>query len=99
MMLPLLVAATSAATAATVAPTIHNNSDCCCVNLQDRSAKNLVSSVEECVASCASNPACHAAVLLSARAVLQASRAANDASTSACNSSDLRPDLDSSLTS
>ena len=44
--------------------TIHNNSDCCCENLPDRSAKNLVASVEECAASCKEAPACHAAVLL-----------------------------------
>jgi hypothetical protein len=43
---------------------IHNRSDCCCVNLPDRSARNLVDTVEECVASCAAASGCHAAVLL-----------------------------------
>ena len=55
-----------AAHAATV--TIHNSSDCCCENLPDRSAKNLVATVEECVASCAAASGCHAAVLLGGRA-------------------------------
>ncbi len=45
--------------------TIYNSSDCCCVNLPDRSAKNLVSSVAECVTSCREAPLCHAAVLTS----------------------------------
>ena len=56
--LPLLLHAGSSGV------TIHNHSDCCCENLPDRSAKNLVASVEECVASCKAAPACHAAVLL-----------------------------------
>jgi hypothetical protein len=47
---------------------IHNNSDCCCVNLPDRSARNLVDTVQECVASCAAASGCHAAVLLEGRA-------------------------------
>ena len=32
--------------------TIHNSSDCCCINLPDRSAQNLVDTAEECAASC-----------------------------------------------
>jgi hypothetical protein len=34
------------------------------LNLPDRSAKNLVSSVDECVTSCREAPQCHAAVLI-----------------------------------
>ena len=59
LLLPLL-----AATTAIGSVTVHNGSDCCCINLPDRSAKNLVDTVAECVASCQANPTCHAAVVL-----------------------------------
>jgi hypothetical protein len=60
----MMLAALALLRAASSGVTIHNHSDCCCDNLPDRSAKNLVSSVDECVASCRAAPACHAAVLL-----------------------------------
>ena len=51
--------------------TIHNNSDCCCENIYPRSAKNLVSTVEECVSNCQADPQCHAAVFLTTGVVRQ----------------------------
>jgi hypothetical protein len=44
--------------------TFHNHSDCCCENIYPRSARNLVSSVAECVQNCAADAQCHAAVYL-----------------------------------
>jgi hypothetical protein len=44
--------------------TVHNASDCCCVNLPGRSSRWLVSSVDECIASCRGDGRCHAAAMV-----------------------------------
>jgi hypothetical protein len=45
--------------------TVHNNSNCCCQNIYPRSAANLVSTVDECIASCHRDALCHAAIMIS----------------------------------
>eukprot|EP01052_Picozoa_sp_SAG31_P022895 SAG31_NODE_1846_length_7103_cov_82.594946_9_plen_181_part_00 len=44
--------------------TVHNNSNCCCQNIYPRSAANLVSTVDECIASCDRDALCHAAIMI-----------------------------------
>ena len=50
--------------AASLAVVLHNASDCCCQNIYPRSAKNLVSTVAECVTSCQGDPLCKAAIFI-----------------------------------
>ena len=63
-LLLLLLLALGLLPGATAAVTVHNSSNCCCQNIYPRSAANLVSTVDECVASCSSDPLCHAAILI-----------------------------------
>ena len=53
-------------TVAAAVITVYNNSNCCCQNIYPRSAANLVSSVDECIASCHQDALCHAAIMITA---------------------------------
>lgn len=60
--------ARSGAGATGVAVTVHNRSGCCCQNIYPRTAAQLVAGgpdgVPGCIASCRSDPLCHAAIII-----------------------------------